>query len=203
MLARAMKRPTDPPAESNERHPDRIKREAYARRQRVVDLHNTGLTFREIGKIIGVTDSRIRQMIATQERVNRGARILRPSDTASESNVQAREMLRAARRGAWVLRNNSGAFQDKTGRLVRFGLGNTSKQFNAMCKSSDLVGIEPVLITPDMVGTVIGRAYARECKPEGWRFNPNDPHEVAQKRFIDKINQMGGNAAFTTGTENE
>lgn len=117
----------------------------------------------------------------------------------SESRVQAKEQLKAAARGAWLLRNNSGAFKDATGRLVRYGLGNVSKKFNAVCKSSDLVGIEPVLITNDMVGKIIGRALVRECKPEGWSFNPNDDHEVAQKRFIDKCLELGANAAFTTG----
>jgi hypothetical protein len=122
-------------------------------------------------------------------------------ETASESNVQSREQLKAARRGAWLLRNNSGAFKDLTGRLVRYGLGNISKKFNKVCKSSDLIGLEPVVITADMVGKVIGRALVRECKPEGWTFNPNDEHEVAQKRFIDKVNELGGNAAFTTGID--
>lgn len=119
----------------------------------------------------------------------------------SESRVQAKEQLKAAARGAWLLRNNSGAFKDATGRLVRYGLGNVSKKFNAVCKSSDLLGVEPVVITPDMVGQTIGRALVRECKPEGWTFNPSDKREVAQKRFIDKVNEMGGNAAFTTGDD--
>lgn len=119
----------------------------------------------------------------------------------SESRVQAKEQLKAAARGAWLLRNNSGAFKDATGRLVRYGLGNVSKKFNAVCKSSDLLGVEPVVITADMVGRIIGRALVRECKPEGWTFNPNDDHEVAQKRFLDKVNDLGGNAAFTTGDD--
>ncbi len=118
-----------------------------------------------------------------------------------ERTVQAREQLKAAQRGAWLLRNNSGAFKDARGVQVRYGLGNISKKFNEKCKSSDLCGIEPVLITADMVGQTIGRALVRECKPEGWKFNPNDPHEVAQKRFIDKVNALGGNAAFTTGED--
>ena len=119
--------------------------------------------------------------------------------SASESNVQAREQLAAARRGDWLLRNNSGAFFDKTGRLVRFGLGNISAKVNEVMKSSDLIGIKRVLITPEMVGTVVGQFYARECKPEGWIFDPNDEHETAQKKFIDKVNELGGDAAFTTG----
>lgn len=115
----------------------------------------------------------------------------------SESRVQSRAQLIATQRGVWPLRNNSGAFTDESGRLVRFGLGNTSKAFNAVMKSSDLVGVEPVLITPDMVGQTIGRFWARECKPEGWTYRGTD-REKAQKAFIDKINRLGGNAAFTT-----
>lgn len=108
-------------------------------------------------------------------------------------------MLRAARSGRWLLRNNSGAFKDDTGRQVRFGLGNTSKKFNRVMKSLDLVGIEPVVITADMVGQTIGRFYARECKAPDWKYTGTD-REVAQKKFIDKVNEMGGNAAFTNGT---
>ena len=114
------------------------------------------------------------------------------------TTVQPRVILRAAERGIWLLRNNSGAATDPTGRLVRFGLGNTSRQFNQVMKSSDLIGVEPVLITQAMVGTVIGRFYARECKAEGWVYRGSD-REIAQRNFIDKVNSLGGNAAFTTG----
>lgn len=120
--------------------------------------------------------------------------------TDSESKVQALTALEAARSGnKWLLRNNSGAFEDESGRQVRFGLGNVSKKFNEHMKSSDLVGIESVVITADMVGQTIGRFYAREAKPEGWKYT-GTPREVAQKKFIDKVNSMGGNAAFTNGT---
>ena len=115
----------------------------------------------------------------------------------SESRVQSETFLRAAMRRIWALRNNSGAFIDATGRQVRFGLGNTSKAFNAVMKSSDVIGVEPVVITQDMVGKVIGRFWARECKPEDWKYTGTD-REVAQKAFITKINSLGGNAAFTT-----
>lgn len=118
----------------------------------------------------------------------------------SESHVQSLVRLWTAARGIWALRNNSGAFKDDTGRLIRFGLGNDSKKINAVYKSSDLVGVEPVLITQDMVGKVIGRAWARECKPEGWVYTGTD-REAAQRRFILKWNELGGNAAFTNGKE--
>ncbi len=118
-----------------------------------------------------------------------------PASTASESNVQSRGVLAAIKRGIWLLRNNSGAWQDPAGRVVRYGLGNVSKQFNAVMKSSDYVGVEPVLITPDMVGKVIGRFYAREYKPEGWKYTGTE-RERAQLAFINKVNSLGGNAAF-------
>lgn len=118
----------------------------------------------------------------------------------SEKRVQALEQLKAARSGTrWLLRNNSGAFEDDTGRQVRFGLGNISKKFNEVMKSSDLVGIETIVITAEMIGQKIGRFYAREAKPEDWCYKGTD-REIAQKKFIDKVNDMGGNAAFTNGT---
>lgn len=117
----------------------------------------------------------------------------------SEKKVQALVQLAAARRGAWMLRNNSGAFEDESGRQVRFGLGNISKKFNEVMKSSDLVGIEPVVITAAMVGQTIGRFYAVEAKPEGWRYT-GTAREVAQLKFIAKVNELGGKAYFTNGT---
>ncbi len=118
----------------------------------------------------------------------------------SEKRVQALAALAAARSGnKWLLRNNSGAFEDETGRQVRFGLGNVSKKFNEAMKSSDLIGVESVVITADMVGLTVGRFYAVECKPEDWEYKGTD-HEVAQKKFIDKVNEMGGKAYFTNGT---
>ena len=115
----------------------------------------------------------------------------------SEDRVQSLTFLRAAAKRIWALRNNSGAFIDATGRQVRFGLGNVSKKFNEVMKSSDVVGVEPVVITQAMVGQTIGRFWARECKPEGWTYKGTD-REKAQKAFIDKVNSLGGNAAFTT-----
>lgn len=117
-----------------------------------------------------------------------------------EANVQAQVALDAARSGhRWLLRNNSGAFEDEQGRQVRFGLGNVSKKFNEAMKSSDLVGIESVVITPEMIGQTIGRFYAVEAKPEDWVYT-GTPREEAQLKFIAKVNFMGGKAYFTNGT---
>ena len=49
-----------------------------------------------------------------------------------ERTVQAREQLKAAQRGAWLLRNNSGAFKDARGVQVRYGLGNISKKWDTV-----------------------------------------------------------------------
>jgi hypothetical protein len=118
---------------------------------------------------------------------------------SAEHEVQKMEQLKAARRGAWLLRNNSGAFKDAAGRLVRYGLGNISRKMNEIFKSSDLIGIEPVVITQDMVGQTIGRFVAIECKAPGWKYTGDD-HEEAQQRFLCKVVELGGRAYFTDGS---
>lgn len=114
----------------------------------------------------------------------------------SEGAVQSLVRLEAARHGKYLWRNNSGVLLDKTGRPVRYGLGNDSSQVNAVLKSADLVGIEKVLIKPEHVGTIIGRFVSRECKAPGWRFNPKDARDCAQLRWATLINANGGNAAI-------
>lgn len=116
----------------------------------------------------------------------------------SETEVQKQERLKAARRGAWLLRNNSGAGKLASGNHVRFGLGNDSPAFNRVMKSADLIGIEPVVITPDMVGQTIGRFFAVECKAPGWKYS-GDERETAQKKFLDKVNELGGRGVFSSG----
>lgn len=116
----------------------------------------------------------------------------------SEKDIQVRIRLEANRRGWRLWRNNVGVLTNASGGYVRYGLCNDSSQINAIIKSSDLIGIRPVLITQEMVGKTIGQFMAREIKKEGWIYS-NDPREKAQKAFIDLINQLGGDAAFTTG----
>lgn len=121
------------------------------------------------------------------------------SQGASESDVQARIRLAASQAGDVLWRNNSGVLKDERGVPVRFGLCNESPAVNAVCKSSDLVGIKRVLVTPQMVGRTVGIFYAREVKRAGWRYT-GTPREVAQLRFIEAVVAMGGDAAFTTGS---
>lgn len=117
----------------------------------------------------------------------------------SETDVIADERLAAAKRGAWALRNNSGAFEDETGRLVRYGLGNDSKRINGVFKSADLIITEPVIVTEEMIGSIIGQIVGLECKAPGWRYTGTE-REVAQKRFLDKLWELGGRGFFTDGT---
>lgn len=114
----------------------------------------------------------------------------------SESAVQSRVRLAAARKGTMHLwRNNVGVLVDKTGRPVRYGLANDSKAVNEVIKSADLIGLEKVLITPAHIGTIIGRFVSLECKPEGWKYTAT-PREVAQARWANLINTYGGSARF-------
>lgn len=95
-----------------------------------------------------------------------------------------------------LMRNNVGALEDSTGRIVRYGLANDSARVNKFFKSSDYIGITPVVVTPDMVGKTVAVFTAVEMKKEGWVFNPNDTHQEGQKNFIDHVLQAGGIAGF-------
>lgn len=97
-----------------------------------------------------------------------------------------------------LYRNNVGVLLDARGVPVRFGLANDSAAVNEACKSADLIGIKRVVITPDMVGQVVGVFLSREVKHEGWRFTGTQ-RELAQLRWIEIVTQFGGDAAFCTG----
>lgn len=117
----------------------------------------------------------------------------------NEATVQATARLNAAKKGWLMFRNNVGVLVDAKGRPVRFGLANDSKQVNAAVKSGDLIGVRPVLITPEMVGQTIGQFVSVECKHAGWlpHVRESDDRVKAQMKWADLINRAGGYAVFT------
>lgn len=116
----------------------------------------------------------------------------------SEAAVTNAVRLEASRKGLRLWRNNVGAARDENGNYFRFGLANDSPQMNRVIKSSDLIGIRPVVIGPHHVGSILGQFVARELKAAGWRYSASD-REQAQLRFIELVQSMGGDAAFCNG----
>lgn len=118
----------------------------------------------------------------------------------SEELIQQQVRLDIARSGLDLWRNNVGValHTDRYGqtRAVRYGLLNDTAEINEQYKSSDLIGIRPILITADMVGQVVGVFSAIEAKASDWTYRPNDAHTQAQQRFIDLVRAAGGMAGF-------
>lgn len=144
-------------------------------------------------------------MAALQELENElGLDVLQHRDNgehgASEAAVQNNVRLEAA--SAWpgwrLFRNNSGVLKNDRGRPVRFGLANESPAQNEAFKSSDLIGWESIVITPEHVGSKFARFVAVEVKERGWVYT-GDEHEAAQLRFILMAQLAGANAFFYNG----
>lgn len=116
----------------------------------------------------------------------------------SEAHAQSLIRLDAARSGVLLFRNNVGALQDESGRVVRYGLANESKAENERIKSADLIGIRRVTILPEMVGGIIGQFVSREAKESDWHYTGAD-REPAQLAWAKLISAHGGDAKFATG----
>lgn len=103
-----------------------------------------------------------------------------------ESSVQQALLLTAPRLGISLWRNNVGAARDEeSGRVIRYGLGNTSARVTAECTSSDLIGMDGD-----------GLFLAVECKSAKWRGTSLTKRELAQQRFIEIVRQRGGRGGF-------
>lgn len=116
----------------------------------------------------------------------------------NEATVLQQVRLEAARRGMRLWRNNVGACQDESGRMIRYGVGNDSAAVNRVMKSSDLIGITPVTCG---CGQRYGVFTAIECKAPGWKFRQSDDRAVAQLTFIKLVISLGGIAKFVTNQE--
>jgi len=112
-----------------------------------------------------------------------------------ESGVTSHIRLDAAKQGVLLLRNNSGAYKDEYGHFIRYGLGSFIPEKDKKA-SSDYIGPTPVLITPEMVGKVLGVFTAVEIKHEDWKFLHSDKRALYQQNFHDMIKQHGGFAGF-------
>lgn len=127
-----------------------------------------------------------------------GLDVPRSTKETPEARVQDEARLLASQMGWRLFRNNTGCLKDDAGRLVRYGLCNDTPAMNKRIKSSDLIGIRPVVITPDMVGSTIGQFVAREVKRGGWKYKGTE-HEEAQLAFGTLIIGLGGDFKFWSG----
>ncbi len=111
----------------------------------------------------------------------------------SESEIQQAIQIEGPKYNCFLMRNNSGALKDETGRLVRYGLGNISKQHSDRIKSSDLIGF--TIINGKAIFTAI------EVKKADWRPDMLDAREVAQNAFLQWVKKSGGIAGFCSSVE--
>lgn len=119
----------------------------------------------------------------------------------SESEIQQLIQIEAVNHGTQLMRNNSGAFRDVTGRIVFYGLGNISKKHSDRIKSSDLIGFTTIVITPEMVGKKVAVFTAVEVKAPDWKYSASDKRASAQNAFLNWIANAGGIAFFANSVE--
>lgn len=111
----------------------------------------------------------------------------------SESDLSKLIQTTAIKYKCKLMRNNSGAFVDRTGRHVRYGLANVSKLLWDKWKTSDLIGYTKVKITSDMVGQELAVFTAVEVKLP---TSKKDARYKAQEVFIQQVKNDRGIAAI-------
>lgn len=117
---------------------------------------------------------------------------------AKEEGVLSHLRLQAPVYGGRLWRNNVGAVHTSDGRFLRYGLANDSSAMNSSLKSSDLIGIMPVIITPSLIGMRVGVFMAIETKRPDWKYT-GTPREKAQLAWLRLIYDLGGITGFSTG----
>jgi hypothetical protein len=119
----------------------------------------------------------------------------------NEKTVSNKIRLIASKNNAVLWRNNVGCFNSEKG-YVRYGLANESKKMNSSFKSSDLIGITAIEITPDMVGQTVGVFTAVEVKKKGWEYK-GTAREKAQLAFLNYVRKLGGIGIFSDGENSQ
>lgn len=122
-----------------------------------------------------------------------------------EAPVQRDLRLEAARMGKYLFRNNKGAGRMESGNFVRYGLANDSKKLSDTVKSADLIGLETLFVTMEMVleavaqglpGYKVGRFLSVEAKKPSWKFS-GSLEDMAQLKWATFVNDTGGRAIIT------
>ena len=107
----------------------------------------------------------------------------------TERDLINRARLHATQNGGLLFRNSVG--QGWQGQIVSQGPGrivltNYRRVIYGLHNgSADLIGIRPVVVTPDMVGETIGQFWAVEIKTK------NDYLKAEQKRWLQEMNKRG------------
>lgn len=135
----------------------------------------------------------LRQLLRTEQ-----PHMPHADEAHSEAWVQSVVRLEAAKLGAQLWRNNSGAGMLTNGSFVRFGLANESERQNHVIKSPDLVGWMPVQVKPYHVGRTVAVFLSPEIKKLDWKYR-GDEREEAQLRWINAVVADGGAAGFING----
>ena len=123
--------------------------------------------------------------------------VLVPGQKYSEAYQASLIRLEAPKHNLWLTRNNVGAVQDRTGRVVRYGLANESAKQNEAIKSGDLIGIHTFEIQQHHVGQVVGQFVSVETKEKNWQYS-GTPHEVGQLNWLNFVISKGGAAVFAS-----
>lgn len=128
-------------------------------------------------------------------------------DKETEQRIMRACMVRLSELGCRVWRNNVAlAWVGKTTRVSRPTkvemypgdvLIRQARPLHAgLCAgSSDLIGIQPIIVTDNMIGQKFGRFLAPEIKTEMGIVDPQ------QNRFCQSVQEMGGNAGIIRSVE--
>lgn len=125
-----------------------------------------------------------------------------------ESDIQNLRRIELSKQGIINFRNNTGmgwagkATKIKKSCSVRVERGDVVVRkarplHSGLCEgSSDIIGIQSVVITADMIGQTVGVFLAEEIKTKIGRVS------YKQKTFIDNVNEAGGIARVVRDPKN-